>query len=128
MLLRTLHVVFRLNAFKFKPAPVQDFVCEDGDQSGLEDWSTAIFVEIALFGVSDRIRQRWDAAVDVRVDCSWVSLSLVLLGVGRWIACDVGRWERDAWLARGVLLCEACRLLVLTMSEDVPVDCLCRRV
>ena len=48
VLLRTLHVVLRLDAFKFEPAPVQDLVCEDGDQSGLEDWPTAVFVEVAL--------------------------------------------------------------------------------
>jgi len=42
-----------LNAFEFQPAPVQDLVCEDGDEGSLEDRSTAVFVEVALFGVSD---------------------------------------------------------------------------
>jgi hypothetical protein len=97
VLLRTLQVVLRLNAFKFEPAPVQDFVCEDGDQGGLEDWSTAVFVEIALFDISDCFGERRSAVIDIRAGCSWASpLSLVLLGVGRWIACDVGRWARGA--------------------------------
>jgi hypothetical protein len=42
-----------LNAFEFQPAPVQDLVREDGDEGGLEDRPTAVFVEFALFGVSD---------------------------------------------------------------------------
>jgi hypothetical protein len=58
VLLRTLHVMFRLNAFQFEPTPVQNLVCEDGDQSGLEDWSTAVFVEIALFDISDCDQER----------------------------------------------------------------------
>jgi hypothetical protein len=90
--------MLRLNAFKFEPAPVQDFVCEDGDQGGLEDWPTAVFVEVALFGISDRDEEWRYAAIDLRVGCSWVSLSpsLVLVGVGMWIACDVGKWARGA--------------------------------
>ena len=52
--LRTLHIMFRLDAFQFQPAPVQDLVCEDGDEGGLEDRSTAVFVEVALLGISDR--------------------------------------------------------------------------
>jgi hypothetical protein len=97
MLLRTLHVVLCLDAFEFEPAPVENLVCEDGDQGGLEDWSTAVFVEVALFYISDWSGDRYNAAIDIRAGCSWVSPpSLVLLGVGRWIACDVGRWERGA--------------------------------
>ena len=97
MLLRTLHVMLSLDAFKFEPAPVQDLVCEDGDQSGLEDWPTAVFVEVALYRISNCFGERRYAAIDLRAGCSWVSPpSLVLLGVGRWIACDVGRWERGA--------------------------------
>lgn len=38
----------------------------------------------------------WFAAIDLREGCSWVSPSLVLLGVGMWIAGDVGRWVRGA--------------------------------
>ena len=53
LILRTLDVMLRLDAFKFEPAPVQDLVCEDGDEDGLEDWPTAVFVEIALLDVSD---------------------------------------------------------------------------
>jgi hypothetical protein len=97
VLLRTLHVVLRLDAFKFEPAPVENLVCEDGNQGGLEDRSAAVFVEITLFRISDRSGERLGAVVDLRAGCSWVSPpSLVLLGVGRWIACDVGRWERGA--------------------------------
>jgi hypothetical protein len=50
--------MFRLNAFQFEPTPVQNLVCEDGDQSGLEDWSTAVFIEIALFDISDCDQER----------------------------------------------------------------------
>jgi hypothetical protein len=97
VLLRTLHVVLRLNAFEFEPAPVYDLVREDGDQSGLEDWSAAVFVEVALPGVSDCGGERI-VAVNLRAGCFWVSLfpALVLLGVDMWIACDVGRWARGA--------------------------------
>jgi hypothetical protein len=97
VILRTLDFMLRLDAFKFKPAPVENLVCEDGDQSGLEDWPTAVFVEVTLFGLSDCCGERWSAAIDIRAGCSWASpLSLVLLGVDRWIACDVGRWARGA--------------------------------
>jgi hypothetical protein len=97
VLLRTLNFMLRLDAFKFEPAPVENLVCEDGDQSGLEDWPTSVFVEVALSNVSDCCEERWSAAIDIRAGCSWASpLSLVLLGVDRWTACDVGRLARGA--------------------------------
>jgi hypothetical protein len=40
--------MFRLHALQLQPTPVDDLVCEDGDQDGLEYWSTAVFVEVAL--------------------------------------------------------------------------------
>ena len=40
--------MLRLHALQLKPTPVNDFVGEDGDQDGLENWSTAVLVEVAL--------------------------------------------------------------------------------
>ena len=57
VLLRTLHIMLRLDAFQFEPAPVQDLVCEDGNEDGLEDRPAAVFVEIALLGISGCIRE-----------------------------------------------------------------------
>lgn len=48
VLFHTLGVMFRFHAFQLEPAPVDDFVCEDGDEDGLEHWATAILVEVAL--------------------------------------------------------------------------------
>ena len=48
VLLHTLSIIFRLHAFQLEPAPVDDFVSEDCDQDGLEYWTTAVLVEVAL--------------------------------------------------------------------------------
>lgn len=44
----TLSVMFRLQAFQLQPAPVNDLVGEDSDKDGLEHWTTAVLVEVAL--------------------------------------------------------------------------------
>lgn len=48
VLLHTLSIMFRLHALQLKPTPVDDLVGEYGDQDGLEYWTTAVFVEVAL--------------------------------------------------------------------------------
>ena len=48
MLLHTLSIMFRLHALQLKPTPVDDLVGEDGNKDGLEYWTTAVLVEVAL--------------------------------------------------------------------------------
>lgn len=48
LLLRTLLVVFDLDAFQLQPAPVQDLVGEDRDEERLEYGSSIMLVEISL--------------------------------------------------------------------------------
>jgi hypothetical protein len=48
VLLHTLSIMFRLHALQLQPTPVDDLVGEDGDKDGLEYWTTAVLVEIAL--------------------------------------------------------------------------------
>jgi hypothetical protein len=48
MLLHTLGIMFRLHALQLQPTPVDDLVGEDGNKDGLEYWTTAVFVEVAL--------------------------------------------------------------------------------
>lgn len=79
--------MLRLDAFEFKPAPVYDLVCEDGDQSGLEDWSTAVFVEIALLGISGCCEECWGC-------CGQPTCGL-LLGVSGSIFGASGGWYVD---------------------------------
>jgi len=40
--------MFRLQALQLQPAPVNDLVGEDSDKDGLEHWTTAVLVEVAL--------------------------------------------------------------------------------
>lgn len=53
VLLRTLGVMFCLQALQLQPSPVDNLVGEDGDQDSLEHWSTAVFVEVTLKIVSN---------------------------------------------------------------------------
>jgi len=56
VLLRTLLLVLGLHAFQLEPAPVEDLVCEDGDQGSLEYRPAAVFVEVTLSLVSGRVQ------------------------------------------------------------------------
>lgn len=56
VLLRTLLLVLGLHAFQLEPAPVEDLICEDGDQGGLEYRPAAVFVEVTLSLISGRVR------------------------------------------------------------------------
>ena len=78
VLLHTLSIMFRLHALQLKPTPVDDLVGEDGDQDGLEHWTTAVFVEVALNYCQNRSRQSilWHLSTYVRV-------ALRCLGLGR---------------------------------------------
>lgn len=87
MLLRTLLVALGLHALQFKPAPIQELVCEDGDQNALEYWSASVLVKIALLDVSI-VSCIWNVFVDrLREGCPWApriwaALEAAVLTVG----------------------------------------------
>ena len=85
-----------LHALQLQPAPVQNLICEDGDQDGLKNGSAAVFVEVALGPVSHCSLPRKNSLSFVHEGYSSASRGLVSLGVGMWSSCEIGREARGA--------------------------------